>query len=105
MSNTIIDITGRILGLLFFLALAYIEPKLARFLEAKLGKERGEALAEAVRVYVAAAEQMYKEAGSGERRKAYVIAELEAIGYRLTDELDAQIEAAVYHLKAGAAND
>ncbi len=54
-----------------------------------------------VKMAVAAAEQIYRESGMGERKKQYVIDWLAERGFVLdTDELDAMIEAAVHDLNA-----
>ena len=55
-----------------------------------------------VRVAVSAAEQLYKGAGRGSEKKAFVLEWLTAHGVTVDEtRLDALIEAAVYELKSG----
>ena len=78
----------------------YLIPKLKAYLSARLNAEQQAELDRLIRAFVEAAEQTLKaEDPTGEKRKAYVIQQLQALNYEITSELDALIEAAVYGLK------
>ncbi len=78
----------------------YLIPKLKAYLSARLNAEQQAELDRLIRAFVEAAEQTLKaEDPTGEKRKAYVVQQLQALNYEITSELDALIEAAVYGLK------
>lgn len=98
-----IDLTP-ILQVVLAAASALITAFVIPWIKSKLSEERQETLAAWVKTAVAAAEQTIAD---GNKKKAYVIAFLEAKGYTvdledMSDELDAMIEAAVYALNNGA---
>lgn len=69
------------------------------FLKSKTTKEQRENLEFWVRIAVNAAEQVFKGAGLGEKKKQYVVDFLNSKGIVITeDQLDALIEAAVFEL-------
>lgn len=94
------EILGRLIGLAFFLACVYIEPKLTAWLSAKTGNEKLAILRTTIAEYVRAADQMFKtDDPTGEVRNDYVKEQLVSIGIEITDAIDAYIESAVLQLK------
>ena len=78
---------------------AVVSVVLIPYIKSKTTKEQREDIAVWVKIAVAAAEQIYKGAGRGEEKKAYVIEWLNTHGITVdADKLDALIEAAVYEL-------
>ena len=68
----------------------------------KAGAEDLALIARWVRIAVTAAEQIFKESGSGKSRKEYVLGFLEEKGIRIdVAAIDAMIESAVYGLPVG----
>ena len=93
------DIIGRLIGLAFFLALAFLEPRLNAWLAARTENEKAARLLSTIAEYVRAADQMYKaEDPTGELRNNYVKEQLTSIGIEITEEVDAHIESAVLQL-------
>lgn len=72
----------------------YVVPYLRATLKAKDKEE----LILLVEDLVAAAEQVFKGTGMGQKKKAYVIEALSKAGRSIDGEVDAMIEAAVYRL-------
>lgn len=73
--------------------------KVKPWLEEKIGKEKLEISMKYVTSLVAAAEQMLKEDDpDGTMRKRYVIEQLTMMGYEITEQLNAIIEAEVWKL-------
>lgn len=93
----IIDILIKILAAVIVGLIAYLEPKFKAWLTSKIGETKANELMRLVAVFVASAEQIYK-GETGEFRKAYVIEQLQALGYIVNDEVNALIEAEVYKL-------
>lgn len=98
-----IDLTnaiGAIITLCVFALTAFLLP----WLRQKLGDQKTEELANWVKIFVQAAEQLFRESGMGQEKKAYVLARLREKGY--TVELEAiedMIESAVLELNRAAA--
>ena len=90
---TILEIIVKIVAVI---VTGYIIPKLRAYLSAKLTAERMAELDRLVKAFVEAAEQTLD---NGVDKKAYVVKQLQDLGYEITSELDALIEAAVYGLK------
>lgn len=89
------DVVSAIITLLCALISAFLIP----YLKSKVDAERLAKIQKWVNVAVEAAEMIYKGAGRGEEKKAYVKACLEAHGYALdVDEIENLIESAVYDL-------
>lgn len=89
----ILDLVVKILAIV---VTGYIVPKLKAYLAAKLTAEQMAGLERLIKVFVEAAEQTVRT--SGVDRKAYVVEQLKGLGYEITAEVDAMIEAAVYGL-------
>ena len=63
------------------------------------GEKKTEDILKWVDIFVRAAEQIYRESGMGEKKKAYVLKRLAEKGYNLDlDAVDDMIEAAVLKL-------
>lgn len=98
-----IDLTnaiGAIITLCVFALTAFLLP----WLRQKLGAQKTEELTYWVKIFVQAAEQLFRESGMGQEKKAYVLARLQEKGY--TVELEAiedMIESAVLELNRAAA--
>lgn len=94
---TIIEIVVKVLAVIIT---GYILPKLKAYLSAKLSAEEQAELDRLIQAFVEAAEQTLKsEDPTGEKRKAYVVQQLQSLNYEINAEVDALIEAAVYGLK------
>lgn len=77
----------------------FLTSKVAPWLNEKISKEQAEKLILITRQLVNSAEQTLKiEDPTGERRKAYVEAQLVAMGYELTEAVNAIIESQVLTL-------
>lgn len=69
-------------------------------IRAKLTEAQNQKLTMWVNVAVAAAEQLFRESGAGEKKKLYVLGFLRSKGYTYdSDTVDVMIEAAVQQLK------
>lgn len=68
------------------------------YLQATLKAKDKEELILLVEDLVAAAEQVFKGTGMGQKKKAYVIEALSKAGHAIDGEVDAMIEATVYRL-------
>ena len=85
-----------ILTVLFALVTLYVIP----WLKTKLSAEDLNEIIKWVKIAVQAAEMIYKEAGMGKAKKAYVIEYLNNIGVKYdADKIDGMIESAVLELK------
>ena len=72
------------------------------YIKSKTTTEQQKEINAWVKIAVSAAEQLFTGSGSGEEKKAYVIAWLKERGITVDEaELDALIEAAVYELEQG----
>ena len=75
----------------------FVLPKLREYLSAKLSAEEYAAMVKLITALVEAAEQTLKEDDpTGQLRKNYVVTQLRALNYEMTEQVDALIEAAVY---------
>jgi len=93
-----IDITpllNAIIAALATIITAVVIPRLKRWLDAKVGSERAAELCRWINIFVGAAEQMFVDPNE---KKSYVCEKLEKMGYKVTDEVDGAIEAAVLQL-------
>ena len=92
--NEIILITATVIG-----AVAAIF--FAVWLYKKSDSEGRIKILESVRIFVEAAEQLYKGKGRGSEKKAFVLESLKKLGFTVDgNALDAMIEAAVYELNS-----
>ncbi len=93
-----IDLTPIIEAFIAIISLLII-PKLKAYLAEKLSAEQMENLKKWVKVAVAAAEQMYKGSGLGEKKYRYVVSFLEEKGFYVNyKEIEALVESEVYKL-------
>ena len=90
----IAELAIRFLAIIF---MGYVLPKLKEYLDARLTAEQTSELERLIKAFVEAAEQTIHT--RGEDRKAYVVEQLKIANVEITEEIDAMIEAAVYHLK------
>ena len=85
-----------ILTVLFALVTLYVIP----WIKSKVTAEELADIIKWVKIAVQAAEMIYKEAGMGKAKKAYVIEYLNNIGVKYdADKIDGMIESAVLELK------
>lgn len=76
------------------------------WIKAKVSDAKMQEIYKWVKIAVSAAEMIYKEAGMGEAKKAYVNSFLKVKGYSLNvDEVDAMIESAVHDMKIFEVNE
>lgn len=93
------EIIGKILGAVVVAIIAYLTPKFNAWLEAKVGSEKAEVLRRLIMELVTAADQLFKtEDPTGQIRKRYVEQQIEALGYKITDDINAMIESAVWSI-------
>jgi len=96
MSN---ELFNQVIGVLISVIGAIITYYIVPFLKAKLGQTNYTNALWWATSAVQAAEQVFKESGQGEKKKAYVLEFLQSKGLKLTtEELDALIESAVLEL-------
>lgn len=91
-----------IIDIIMALALAVLTGYVVPWLRAQLRTRNREDLAKLIGDLVAAAEQIFVGSGRGTDKKAYVVEELNLLGYSIDGETDAMIEAAVYRLDGGS---
>lgn len=93
-----IDITfiiEAVITIIIFVVGTFLLP----WIKQKIGNGKTEELLRWVSIFVRAAEQIYRESGMGEQKKAYVLQKLQEKGYNLDIEaIDDMIEAAVLEL-------
>lgn len=78
-------------------------PKLRALLKASLSAEEYDTLEKLIIALVKAAEQTLKEDDpTGQLRKNYVVTQLAALNYEMTEQINAMIEAAVYGVNNGS---
>lgn len=95
----IIAIVGRLLGVVAVTVLCLIAPKVKAWLTAKIGVTNMGYLETLIGSLVKAADQLYKtEDPDGTIRNKYVKDEIQKLGYTITDEINALIEAKVFDL-------
>ena len=91
------EIIRAVIALLLALITSYLIPLIRR----KADAQKLATLRLWVNIAVTAAEQIFKGAGLGEEKKAYVIEFLQAHGFTVDmEELDNLIESAVHELKS-----
>lgn len=92
-----VEIIGKLLGAVVVAIIAYLTPKFNAWLDAKVGEQKAEVLRRLIMEFVTAADQLFKaEDPTGQIRKRYVEQQIEALGYKLTDDINAMIESAVW---------
>lgn len=94
---TIHEIIGRLLAFAALALLGWIAPKARAWLVANTDKTTQDNLEAMVRSFARAAEQLYKETDpDGTKRNRYVLDQLRAVGYQITDKILDMIEAEVW---------
>ena len=79
-----------------------VVPKVKAYLETKITEQDLKEILKWVEIAVKAAEQIYKESGMGEKKKAYVKKFLNNLGIDYDEkEIDAYIESKVFDLNEG----
>ena len=88
-----------VITIVVFVVGAFLIP----WIRQKIGDGKTNELLRWVGIFVRAAEQIYRESGMGEQKKAYVMQKLQEKGYNLDLEaIDEMIEAAVLELNREA---
>lgn len=94
-----IDITPIVEGIIT-VAILVITTFVIPWIKGKVDAQKWDKAMDLVLIAVNAAEQIYRESGMGEKKKAYVLAFLNSKGLTLDAEtIDAMIEAAVLDLQ------
>ena len=95
MTIDITEIVKYVIGICVLLVTSVLLPLIRK----KTTAEKEKVIKDLIAIAVTAAEQIYKDPGSGQVKKDFVIAWLMERGINLDgDQLDAMIEAAVYDL-------
>lgn len=99
MLNEIVTLLVKFVAFLLAGFILALIPKVKEWLDGKISQIDNETLALIVKSFVEAAEQMYKaEDPTGIKRKAYVEKNLTELGVKITEEINALIEQAVYQV-------
>lgn len=86
----------------FALMTAVVSAVVIPYINSRTTAQQREEINAWVRIAVAAAEQLYKGAGQGEKKKEYVMDWLRSRGIAVDEKrLDALIESAVYDINSG----
>lgn len=97
--SLIIELIGKIIGAAFVAMVFFALKKLKEYIVVQKESIQNKDLLLLIDSFVEAAEQLLKDADpTGSKRKAYVEEQLTALGYAVTEQIDAYIEAAVYEL-------
>lgn len=95
----ILDIVAKLLGGVVAILIAWITPKLREWLMARTDEATTNEILALVVTFAQAAEQLlHDDDPTGEKRKAYVIEQLEKLGVKVTDAVLAMIEGAVWQI-------
>lgn len=95
----IIELIGKILGAAIVALLFFALKKLKEYIEVQKESIENKDLLLLIDSFVEAAEQMLKvDDPTGQKRKAYVVEQLTALGYAMNDQIEAYIEASVFEL-------
>jgi hypothetical protein len=93
------DFTFEVLKIVIMLVGVVLTYKVVPWIQGNVDVKNLAMVQTLIQAFVAAAEQLFPKAGSGELKKAYVLEKLQEKGITVTDvELDALVEAAVYEL-------
>ncbi len=102
MMTNITPVVEAVLALLAAVVSCFLVP----YIKSKYGAQKLAEIQKWVRIAVEAAEQIFKESGLGEQKKAYVLEFLSSKGFTLdADSVDKMIEAAVLALNGKSAGD
>lgn len=106
MEQEIVKIIVEVVVALLGLGGLYLINLIKKWLQQRRDESEMSAVDSLIEQFVAAADQLLKgDDPTGEKRKQYVIDRLGEIGYKLTDIFNAKIEAAVFQLNRGNANE
>lgn len=95
----IIELIGKILGAAIVALLFFALKKLKEYIEVSKQSIENKDLLLLIESLVEAAEQMLKaDDPTGQKRKAYVVEQLTALGYAVNNQIEAYIEASVFEL-------
>lgn len=95
----IIELIGKIIGAAFVAMVFFALKKLKEYLEAQKESIQNKDLLLLIDSFVEAAEQLFKANDpEGKKRKQYVEEHLMALGYAITEQIEAYIEASVYEI-------
>lgn len=99
MTDTIINLIVEVVFALFALGGIYCLTQISKRLKAEIESGDADEFEKMLYKFVKAAEQMFKKDDpTGEKRKAYVVERLCELGIKITEEINALIEAAVFDL-------
>ena len=95
----IIELIGKLIAALFVGLTYYALRKLTEYLEAQKESIKNKDLLLLIDSFVEAAEQLFKaDDPTGQKRKKYVEEQLMALGFAITEQIEAYIEASVYEI-------
>ena len=98
-----LNIIAKIFGIFVGVAVVVVAPRIENWLKTKMDADEYEQMSKIISTFVEAAQQtLWKETGAA--RKEYVISQLVALGYEVSDEINALIEAKVYSLHQEASD-
>lgn len=99
MNETLINMIVEVVFALFALGGIYCLTQISKRLKAEIEEGEANEFEELLYMFVRAAEQMFKKDDpTGDKRKAYVVERLCELGVKITEEVNALIEAAVFDL-------
>lgn len=97
MTTEILDIVVRLLAALFVGIVAYLAPKISSFIKINGEALESQEFRNIVLCFVQAADQLLKDDDpTGEKRMKYVLDNIEALGYEITESIIAIIEGSVW---------
>lgn len=99
MNYDVWKIIGYILGGVFVCVIAFLSPRVSAWLDANTDKATAEKIRTLCRSFARAAEQLLKaDDPTGEKRYAYVIEQLQALGIAITASVVSMIEGEVWEI-------
>ncbi len=93
------EIIGKLLAAAFVALLAYLTPKVKKWLEARTDKDTQDRLRQLVESFTRAAEQLYHDTDTnGQKRKCFVMDQLQQLGVEITEAVLNMIEGSVWEI-------
>ncbi len=93
------EIIGKLLAAAFVALLAYLTPRVKEWLEARTGKDTQDRVRQLVESFTRAAEQLYHDTDpNGQKRKRFVMEQLQLLGVEITEAVLNMIEGSVWEI-------
>jgi len=97
--DTIFEIIGKLLAAFVVGLLAYLTPKVKAWLDARTDKDTQDQIHQLVESFTRAAEQLYHDTDpNGEKRKCFVMDQLQQMGVEITEAVLNMIEGSVWEI-------